>query len=91
MPARLLPARSHPPPQLPGRCTSLITSIFFENFLHGGGMEPSKQPDGTYALFLPVGQANVGGPGRLGSARRTNKSPGRVTCQQQHNQTALFG
>ena len=46
--------------QLPGRCTSVFTSIFFNNLLPGGGMEPNKQPDGTYSLFLPVGDAKVG-------------------------------
>ena len=40
--------------KLPNSSTALITSIFLENLLPGGGMTPNKQEDGTYALFMPI-------------------------------------
>lgn len=46
-------------PQLPGRCTALFTSVFYTNLLPGGSMDPQKQPDGSFLLFMPVGQAKV--------------------------------
>ena len=59
---------SLPPPaaaaslvQLPGRCTALYTSVFMTNLLPGGSMDPQKQPDGSFSLFMPVGQAKVSG------------------------------
>lgn len=45
--------------QLPGACTSILPSVFYENLLPGGGMEPNKQPDGSYALFAPTGETNL--------------------------------
>ncbi len=38
----------------------MYPAVFYENLLPGGGMEPSKQPDGSYALFIPTGEAVVG-------------------------------
>lgn len=51
-------------PQLGGAVTPLYASVFMENMLPGSGMDPTKQPDGSIALFMPVGQSTVGG--RLG-------------------------
>lgn len=45
--------------ELPGRCTALFTSVFYTNLLPGGSMDPQKQPDGSFLLFMPVGQAKL--------------------------------
>ena len=39
--------------KLPKTSTALITSIFMQNLLPGGGMTPKKQEDGTFSMFLP--------------------------------------
>eukprot|EP00887_Chlorella_sp_A99_P006986 scaffold2.g6986.t1 len=60
--------------------TSLYTSIFYENFLPGpGSMAPNKSPDGTFTLFLPLGEAKARGdrraaPRRPGSPPRPRRS-----------------
>lgn len=40
--------------KLPKTSTAVITSIFFENMLPGGGMAPNKQEDGTFSMFMPI-------------------------------------
>lgn len=45
--------------QMPGRWTNVLTSVFYENLLPGGGMPPAKQPDGSFVLVLPVGEAKL--------------------------------
>ena len=74
--------------QLPGRCTALYASLFFENFAPGGGMEPQKQPDGSYALFMPVGDTQVGSAvGCAGPAPNELTSPAAAAthaCALQH-------
>ncbi|GAB4815166.1 hypothetical protein N2152v2_002212 [Parachlorella kessleri] len=45
--------------ELPGKGTLLLTSIFNENILPGGPMPPNKQPDGSYVLVMPLGNAKT--------------------------------
>ncbi len=39
--------------KLPKSSTALITSIFMQNLLPGGGMTPNKQEDGSFLMFMP--------------------------------------
>jgi uncharacterized protein YbjT (DUF2867 family) len=39
--------------KLPKSSTALITSIFMQNILPGGGMTPNKQEDGSFSMFMP--------------------------------------
>ncbi|KAL4439843.1 hypothetical protein ABPG75_002844 [Micractinium tetrahymenae] len=45
--------------QLGDAVTAVYPSVFMENLLPGAGMDPTKQPDGSIALFLPVGQSTL--------------------------------
>ncbi|KAL4423614.1 hypothetical protein ABPG77_009201 [Micractinium sp. CCAP 211/92] len=45
--------------QLGSVVTPLYPSVFMENLLPGSGMDPTKQADGSIALFIPVGQSVV--------------------------------
>lgn len=37
--------------------TSLLTSLFYDNFVKGGGLAPNPTGDGGYSLFLPTGDS----------------------------------
>jgi uncharacterized protein YbjT (DUF2867 family) len=39
--------------KLPTTATALITSIFLQNLLPGGGMTPNKNEDGSFSMFMP--------------------------------------
>ena len=39
--------------------TSIYPSVFNENLLPGGGMDPQKQEDGSFLFFVPVAQLKV--------------------------------
>lgn len=45
--------------KLQGVFTFVVTSVFYENILPGGGMGPSKQPDGSFSLFIPSGDCKL--------------------------------
>jgi uncharacterized protein YbjT (DUF2867 family) len=38
--------------KFPKNSIAIVTSIFYENMLPGGGMAPAKQDDGTFSIFV---------------------------------------